>query len=175
MFSRRATALVSSSILFAAVVGCEQNPDVERDKSAQYHPSRVEPVGSPPTDPQLARQRVYNDRKLDELPAEVRLAFQRDYPTAGITDVRVGTSETGPGVYHIGFIRSGEPYVVTYDRSGRIVSPPTPVDVRQNEQRPGFPQQTPPPPTEPPAPTPPPPPPTPTPPPQPQTPPPPAP
>jgi hypothetical protein len=66
-----------------------------------------------------------------------------------VTNIELRSAETGPEVYRIGFIRNGQPYVVTYDRSGRIVEPPMSVQQRQTESRPGFPQQQEPPPPRP--------------------------
>src|SRR4051794_28267385 len=109
--------IIAPSILLSGLVllGCESNHD--RDAGA---------IGAPPPgagQPQLAGQRAFNQTQLDTLPAEVRLAFLRDYPDAVVNSVQMRNVPNGAAVYRIGFVRDGQPYVVTYDRSGTLVEP----------------------------------------------------
>jgi hypothetical protein len=50
----------------------------------------------------------------DDLPLPVSAAFHRDYPTAGITRVVRGSTETGQPIYRITYIAAGSPGSETY-------------------------------------------------------------
>lgn len=109
------TLIVPPLVGMAILAGCRQDADSVEPNPALA--ARGEPV---------ANQDLYNYAALETFPQQVRLAFERDYPSSAISQAQVQSVQSGPVLYKIVFIQNGQPQTVLYDRAGVVVTPPAP-------------------------------------------------
>ena len=98
-----ATGLLCLTIT-AAFVGCQRNRDDGR--------------------PRMSERQMMNNSKMRAYPEQVQAAFNRDYPTATITDVNVYNDTAGRTMYEVNFVRDGRSDDVVYTSEGvRMTAP----------------------------------------------------
>lgn len=126
---------LTSVALLLAVTGCagpseyDAEPDPTWDEqSASVGAPTGEPApragALPVPNPRGAADRtdLLNAVKLDALPEPVRIAFNRDFPKAGITSIQRVDAATGLTLYEINFLLNRRPYDVIYRPEGTSIT-----------------------------------------------------